>query len=105
VKKPLENESLEVDSFVEVMGMKAKGKRLSSHPVADSYWLDPLPFEESVVAETEETEETEDNEEELAGDESGTEEENTTETKPWPEQENENNRDDDDGPGIQMSLF
>ena len=45
-KKPVEPEEIILDEFVEVMGVKAKGKKLSNHPVSLITWLDPIPVEE-----------------------------------------------------------
>jgi len=56
VKKPVETEELILDEFVEVMGVKAKGKKLSSHPVKEITWLDPIPVEEEEETEEEESE-------------------------------------------------
>jgi len=45
-KKTVEPEEIILDEFVEVMGLKAKGKKLSNHPVSQITWLDPIPVEE-----------------------------------------------------------
>jgi hypothetical protein len=45
-KKPVDPEEIILDEFVEVMGVKAKGKKLSNHPVSAITWLDPIPVEE-----------------------------------------------------------
>ena len=51
-KKPVEPEEIILDEFVEVMGVKAKGKKLSNHPVSLITWLDPIPVEEEEEEET-----------------------------------------------------
>jgi len=53
-RKPREPETLILDLFVEVMGLKAKGKKLSSLPVLSITWLEPIPAEEEEPAENEE---------------------------------------------------
>jgi len=53
-KKPVEPENIILDEFVEVMGVKAKGKKLSNHPVRIITWLDPIPVEEVEEIENEE---------------------------------------------------
>ena len=53
-KKPVEPEEIILDEFVEVMGVKAKGKKLSNHPVKLITWLDPIPVEEEEEIEAEE---------------------------------------------------
>ena len=45
-RKPIDAEEIIIDEFVEVMGVKAKGKKLSNHPVKSITWLEPIPFEE-----------------------------------------------------------
>ena len=53
-KKHVEPEDIILDEFVEIMGVKAKGKKLSNHPVSIITWLDPIPVEEEEEAEDEE---------------------------------------------------
>jgi len=55
-KKPVEPEEIILDEFVEVMGVKAKGKKLSNHPVSTITWLDPIPVEEEDEIEEEDDE-------------------------------------------------
>jgi hypothetical protein len=69
-KKIVEPEEIILDEFVEVMGVKAKGKKLSNHPVQLITWLDPIPVEEEEELETEEEPE---NENEMEGEENETE--------------------------------
>lgn len=57
VKKPVEPEEIILDEFVEVMGVKAKGKKLSNHPISLITWLDPIPVEEEEEPEMETEEE------------------------------------------------
>jgi hypothetical protein len=52
-RKPVEPEEIILDEFVEVMGAKAKGKKLSNHPVSAITWLDPIPVEEEEEIELE----------------------------------------------------
>jgi hypothetical protein len=58
-KKPVEPEEIILDEFVEVMGVKAKGKKLSNHPVKQITWLDPIPVEEEEEIELEAEEDIE----------------------------------------------
>lgn len=58
-KKTIEPEDLILDEFVEVMGLKAKGKKLSNHPVKEIIWLEPVPVEEEEIEEEPESEEVE----------------------------------------------
>ena len=63
-RKPVEPEEIILDEFVEIMGVKAKGKKLSTHTVSQITWLDPIPVEEEeeneIQTEEDLTEETED---------------------------------------------
>jgi len=112
-RKPLEPEEITLDEFVEVMGAKAKGKKLSNYPVSSITWLDPIPVEEEEEIETEE---------EFAGEvETETEVESapvaepvdmTTEAAvelnkeiPPPAPPDFPEDDDDAGMGIQLALF
>ncbi len=58
-RKPQEPEELILDEFVEIMGLKAKGKKLSNYPVSKIKWLEPIPVEEEEVEEEEIEEATE----------------------------------------------
>jgi len=58
-KKPVEPEEIIIDEFVEIMGVKAKGKKLSNHPVSLITWLDPIPVEEEEEIEADEEDITE----------------------------------------------
>jgi len=75
-RKPIDPEEIILDEFVEVMGLKAKGKKLSNHPVSLITWLDPIPVEEEEEAEPEE-ESNQDDESEIP-DESETSEDSET---------------------------
>jgi topoisomerase-4 subunit A len=79
-KKPVEPEEIILDEFVEVMGVKAKGKKLSNHPVSAITWLDPIPVEEEDIEEEIEEEIEEDAEEEIDESEDKNEEENEEES-------------------------
>lgn len=99
VKKAVDPEILILDEFVEVMGVKAKGKKLSNHPVAGITWLEPVPVEE------EEIEEELPEEDEVYAEEPDESEEPENEVdlpKPNPPDFPD---DDDPGTGIQMTLF
>jgi topoisomerase-4 subunit A len=70
VKKPVEPEEIILDEFVEVMGPKAKGKKLGSNPVKSITWLEPIPVEEVEEVEIETEEDLSDeNEDEIVEDE------------------------------------
>ena len=43
--KKRDNVTIEVDSFIALKSYKAKGKRLSDHPVTSMVWLEPMPYE------------------------------------------------------------
>ena len=102
-RKPVEPEEIILDEFVEVMGVKAKGKKLSSHPVKAIHWLEPIAVEEEEIEIEDEDELIDENNSETEYDESIEEqeiEEVVSPIKPpdFPE-------DDDSAGGIQMSLF
>ncbi len=59
-KKQVEPEELILDEFVEVMGVKAKGKKLSNHPIKLITWLDAIPVEDEDEEEKESDEDIED---------------------------------------------
>lgn len=67
-----ENEIINVAEFINVKSFRAKGRRLSDHPVDKILWQEPFPYkpEEELPAEDEQIEELEVSEEE-AVDESG----------------------------------
>jgi topoisomerase-4 subunit A len=114
-RKPLDPEEIIIDEFVEVMGVKAKGKKLSNHPVSQISWLDPIPVDEieETVQEDEdentEIEETDVNEpeieEEEINEEEIKEEEEKVASKQLPPQPPDFPDDDDIGTGVQMTLF
>lgn len=116
-KKPLEPEEILPDEFVEVMGLKAKGKKISNHPIREITWLDPVPVEEE-EPDSETDEDITDDEAFSESDELVEEEENTdisdkeevapkhAEAKELPAPKPPDFPDDDDsGLGIQMTLF
>ncbi len=117
VKKPVDNQSVEVDIFIEVMGIKAKGKRLSGSPVENAYWLESLPFEEPAVEETAENEEEGEPEEEEVNEEAAEDaavaddqepekpEVEKTSEDTGTEKDKNSSHDTDDGLGVQMTLF
>jgi hypothetical protein len=80
-KKPVEPEEIILDEFVEVMGVKAKGKKLSNHPVKAISWLDPIPVEDEEEIETEDETEDETDDENLDENEIETEDENEVESE------------------------
>ncbi|HNW54336.1 MAG TPA: hypothetical protein PKN21_08720, partial [Bacteroidales bacterium] len=105
-------EELILDEFVEVMGLRAKGKKLSNHPVSEITWLDPIPVEEEEEVENENENDAEaDNGEEAGMDETENEEittENTGDELPkpiTPVNPPDFPDDDESGMGIQMTLF
>ena len=114
-RKPLDPEEIIIDEFVEVMGVKAKGKKLSNHPVSLISWLDPIPVDEieETVQEDEdentEIEETDVNEpeieEEEINEEEIKEEEEKVASQQLPPQPPDFPDDDDIGTGVQMTLF
>jgi topoisomerase-4 subunit A len=112
VKKPADNEEINIDEFVEIMGLKAKGKKLSNHPINQITWLEPLeeempPEEETDIESNTEMDVADDSDQTTDMDEVTPE---ATEVKPvapslpvippdFPDD------DDDQGSGIQMTLF
>ena len=108
-RKILEPEEIIVDEFVEVMGIKAKGKKLSNNPVSLITWLDPIPVEDV------EEPEKEDEEQLLDIDEAELEEpvndlvddhpDEKTPVKPQQSKPPDFPDDDDFGTGVQMTLF
>jgi len=81
-KKPVDPEEIVLDEFVEVMGVKAKGKKLSNHPVSVIAWLDPIPVEEEEL-------ESEDDEEDIQDEEMDQEIDNEIETESVKEKDSE----------------
>lgn len=103
-KKPQDPADIVIDEFVELMSVKAKGKKLSAFPISEITWLAPIPAEEdSIEGEDEITNEVENQE-------SGKTEDTIEETNlsgsiidefdppEFPE-------DDEAGSGVQMTLF
>jgi topoisomerase-4 subunit A len=88
-RKPVDPEEIILDEFVEVMGVKAKGRKLSNHPVSLITWLDPIPVEEEEDVEMEEElVSSEDEEVEPETDFVETDEEIQPQTSPVEESEN-----------------
>ncbi len=84
-KKEIDPEEIILDEFVEVMGLKAKGKKISSHPIMEIKWLEPIPAEEEEEVIADETEyESEETGEETAEEPA---EESTIETSEEPAEE------------------
>ena len=52
-------DTIQIADFVDVQGVKAKGKRISLGTVKSVKWLDPLPYEEPEEPEIEEDDDTE----------------------------------------------
>lgn len=48
-KKPLDDEEVNVSEFIDIMGFRAKGKRLSNYAIKRVELLEPLPFEEPEI--------------------------------------------------------
>jgi topoisomerase IV subunit A len=65
-----ENEIIDVAEFISVKSFRAKGRRLSDHPVDTILWQEPIPYEpeEEMPVEDEQTEESEFSEEESTED-------------------------------------
>ncbi len=107
-RKPMEPEEIIVDEFVEVMGVKAKGKKLSNNPVSMITWLDPIPdddIEEFVTEEDQPTDVDETDADVTEIDAVETPEiEKITEKSPPPKPPDFPD-DDDFGTGKQMTLF
>jgi topoisomerase IV subunit A len=103
-KKPIDNEEINVQEFIDVKSYRAKGKRLSNYAIKSVALLDPLPYEEpeveleiEIIEEANQDENFEENlEEEIAG---------KTE---WPEPMDDFPKTDkssgDDSDAIQMTL-
>ena len=68
-KKPVDDEQVNVSAFVDLMGFKAKGKRLSNYAIKRVELLEPLPFEEPEVEILPEEPDAEDELQEDIGDE------------------------------------
>ncbi len=52
--KPLtEDQTVDIENFIELMGVKAKGKRVVAGMVEKLSWNEPLPYEEEIPAEEE----------------------------------------------------
>jgi len=110
LKKPVDTPViLEMETFIELMGVKAKGKKLGSAPVLRLEWQEPLPFEPLPPAEQAESPDDLPTEED-AIDEPEVEAENQIEypgpidlngIKPPPDFP----EDDDSGTPVQMTLF
>ncbi len=93
-KKPVEPEEIILDEFVEIMGVKAKGKKLSNHPIRLITWLDPVPVEDEDIEMEEEESEEESEDENSVEDENGVEDENSVEENKAENDENELTPDD-----------
>lgn len=50
-KKPIEKLKIEMADFISIKSYRAKGKRISNHPVKKISLLDPLPYEEEQAVE------------------------------------------------------
>ena len=130
-KKIIEPEQIILDEFVEVMGLRAKGKKLSNHPVKEITWLEPIPAgeEEETLPEMEDEQangydsEPETDDAEVVEEEDGKETEEIKEVKEKKDKKEKKETggfkpvvvppvnppefpdDDDSGTGIQMTLF
>jgi len=104
LKKPVETPQVfEMDSFVELMGVKARGKRLGMAPIDSLEWLEPLPYDDEIPEEIDEDEPQVDepSEEELADMPEEIPHIDESSIKPPPDFPD----DDDDGTPVQMTLF
>jgi len=108
-KKELVPEEILPDEFVEIMGIKAKGKKISNHPILNITWLEPIPVEEEEEIALEEESEIQEDSERVEN--MFAEEESSEDSKPLiqdvvpPVLPPEFPDDDDSGTGIQMTLF
>ena len=96
-KKPLDDEEVKVSEFIDIMGFRAKGKRLSNYAIKRVELLEPLPFEEPEI--------------ELPAEEPDVEEvllEEEADSTPWPEETDNFPKAEkpsgDDPDDIQMTL-
>ena len=104
VKKAVEAEqTLSLDAFVEVMKVKAKGKKLGNLPVLSAVFGEPEPFEEEIIAETEEELEISEEETDETGEETDIAEASNLDDLLPPR--NDDEPEPDGGQGIQMTLF
>jgi topoisomerase-4 subunit A len=112
LKKPVETpQDIEAENFVEMMGVKAKGKKLGNAPVLNLEWLDSLPYDTPEIEMDVEVggvpvvfdQETEEGMVEMKGDPNeipGQIDESSIKPPPeFPDDE------DDSGTGVQMTLF
>jgi len=110
-KKAPPTEEIVVDDFVEVMGLKAKGKKLSNFPIGSITWLDPIPVEEEEDLEQDveldgDGEEYQEDEAEIISPATSNDVVTKTETPTSPVINPPDFPDDDDSAtGIQMTLF
>ncbi len=108
-RKPMEPEEIIVDEFVEVMGVKAKGKKLSNNPVSMIKWLDPIPDDDIEETSREDEEKPIDTNEtvsdEIENDSVEEPEEDEIIEKSLPPKPPDFPDDDDFGTGKQMTLF
>ena len=102
--KAVFTEVISVDEFIEIQGIKAKGKRLNLGTIKSVKWLEPLPYEEPEEPEEEETEEE--------GIATGSIEEiemneakEIFENIDAPKEEGDDDDDDPMGDGTQLELF
>ncbi len=112
-KKQIEPETIKVKDIVDVMNIKAKGKKISQHAIRDIIWLEPEPDEDEkkdeVIDNEVETSEAEidANAETEVKVEVETKIENTSETKSESSDKNidDKDRDTEKHKGKQMTLF
>jgi len=80
-KKPLDNEEVNVSEFIDIMGFRAKGKRMSNYAIKRVELLEPLPYDEPEVELIPEEPEQEEIQEYIEQD---NQEEEITEITIWP---------------------
>jgi len=111
-KKPVETpQVVELETYVELMGVKAKGKRIGTVPVQSVEWLEALPYEES-IEETELDSGDEENEGDIPEEIQNEIETTASDDVVIPARIDESSikpppdfPDDEDGTPVQMTLF
>lgn len=112
-KRSLENETVNLQEFISVKGIKAIGNQLTTEKIRQINLLDPLPYEAPNVEDMEVVEDNEENNGETAKNESPTDTENNSDTnkekeEPAPKKKDKNqpkNPENKEKDGEQTSLF
>ncbi|MBK7029650.1 MAG: DNA gyrase/topoisomerase IV subunit A [Bacteroidales bacterium] len=110
LKKPVETPvTIELETFVDLMGVKAKGKRIGNAPLLAFEWLEPLPVE----TDNEIDEDLDENQDIPEADEIIESDEDEIQLVPGPIDESSikpppdfpDDEEDDSGTPVQMTLF